>query len=79
MNAEMKLIKHVPLGDHDMFVGEAIEISIDENLKPLSYNMGKYWKVGDNIQKPSQEVLDKINRLYEKYRKETNEVVQTKK
>jgi flavin reductase (DIM6/NTAB) family NADH-FMN oxidoreductase RutF len=69
MNAECKLVKEEELGDHKMFVGEVVEISADENIRPLLYYNGKYWKLGDNVQKPSQEVLDKINGSAEKHRR----------
>ena len=50
MNAECKLIKQEDqLGDHIMFVGEVIQISADENKRPLVYHNGRYWKLGETI------------------------------
>ncbi len=69
MNAECKLHKTLELGDHTMFVGEVVEISADPNIEPLAYRDGKYWKLGEQIQKPPQEVLDKISKLIGKYTK----------
>jgi flavin reductase (DIM6/NTAB) family NADH-FMN oxidoreductase RutF len=70
MNAECKLIKQEEqLGDHIMFVGEVVEISADERIKPLIYQNGKYWKLGDAIAKPAPETLDKINELANIHRK----------
>jgi flavin reductase (DIM6/NTAB) family NADH-FMN oxidoreductase RutF len=70
MNAECKLIKQEEqLGDHIMFVGEVVEISADERIKPLIYHNGKYWKLGDAIAKPSPETLDKIKELTEIHRR----------
>jgi flavin reductase (DIM6/NTAB) family NADH-FMN oxidoreductase RutF len=69
MNAECKLIKQEEqLGDI-MFVGEVVEISADERIKPLIYQNGKYWKLGDAIAKPAPETLDKINELANIHRK----------
>jgi len=65
MNAECRLVKQEALGDHTMFVGEVVEISADENIRPLVYHNGKYWKLGDNISKPPQEILDKIKKIAE--------------
>ena len=45
MNAECKLVKREDIGDHVMFIGEVTEISTDENIKPLVYHNGKYWKL----------------------------------
>ena len=69
LNVECKLFKQVSLGDHIMFIGEVVDISADEGVKPIVYNNGRYWRFGDQIQKPQQEVLDKIARTLEKHRK----------
>ncbi len=69
MNAGCKVIKAIPLGDHITFVGEVVEISADENIKPLIYHNGRYWKFGEQIIKPPQEVLDKIAKLVQRYKK----------
>ena len=69
MNAECKLIRQEEIGDHIMFVGEVIEITADENIKPLVYHNGKYWKLGDNLPSPRQEILDGINQFANKYQK----------
>lgn len=69
MNAECKLVNQEDLGDHIVFVGEVVEISADEKIRPLLYHNGKYWKIGDNVSKPAQAVLDKINQLMEKHRR----------
>ena len=67
MNAECKLVKQEELGDHIMFVGEVVEITADENIKPLIYHNGKYRHLGEDISKPSAEVLTKIEKLAVKY------------
>jgi flavin reductase (DIM6/NTAB) family NADH-FMN oxidoreductase RutF len=69
LNAEMKLIKHENMGDHVILIGEVLKSSVDESMKPLIYTGGKFWKTGENLLKPSQEVLDKISKLAEKYKK----------
>ena len=69
MNAECKLIRQEEVGDHIMFVGEIIEITADENIKPLIYHNGKYWKLGDNLPSLRQEILDGINQFANKYQK----------
>jgi flavin reductase (DIM6/NTAB) family NADH-FMN oxidoreductase RutF len=67
MNAECKLVKQEELGDHIMFVGEVVEITADENIKPLIYHNGKYRHLGEDISKPSAKVLTKIEKLAVKY------------
>jgi len=67
MNAECKLMKQIELGDHVMFVGEVVEISADENIKPLIYHNGRYRQIGEDIPKPSADTLVTIEKLAEKY------------
>ena len=52
-----------------MFVGEVVEISADENIKPLIYHNGKYWKMSDTVERPPSDILEKINELGEMYKK----------
>ncbi|MBI2079675.1 flavin reductase family protein [Candidatus Micrarchaeota archaeon] len=68
MNAECKLIKSIELGDHLMFVGEVVELSATDK-EPLAYHAGKYWKIGEIIEKPGQETLEKFEELVKKYKK----------
>ncbi len=63
MNAECKLIKQEELGDHIMFVGEVIEISADENIRPLLYHNGRYWRLGEALIKPQPDILNRIEEL----------------
>ena len=74
MNAECKLLTHEEIGDHIMFIGEIIEITADENIKPLVYQNGMYWKLGDNLPRPRQEILDGIKQFAEKYQKSSNSI-----
>ena len=68
LNVECKLIKSEKLGDHTMFIGEAVDVAITEK-DPILYQGGKYFKIGDHVQKPSQEFGNKIGKLIEKYKK----------
>ena len=68
LNVECKLVKEIELGDHIMFVGEALEVSSSEK-DPLALSKGKYWKLTENIQKPAQGDLDKIEKVVEKHKK----------
>ena len=69
MNAECKLQRYEEIGDHIMFVGEVLEITADENIKPLIYHNGKYWMLSENIEKSSADVLTKIEKLVEQFKK----------
>lgn len=65
-NIECKLVKTVPLGDHVMFVGEALEASSTEK-ESMAYHGGKYYRLGKQVKKPQQEVLDKIREVLERH------------
>ncbi|MDO8339304.1 MAG: flavin reductase family protein [Candidatus Burarchaeum sp.] len=69
MNAECKLIKHENFGDHFAFIGEVLEISAEPTLSALLYHEGKYFKLGEQLPRPPQEVMDKTKVLAEKYKK----------
>lgn len=68
LNAELKLIKYETMGDHIIFIGEVIESSVNEEIKPVAYHRGKYWKIGENIPKPS-DIIERITLLSEKHKK----------
>ncbi len=67
-NIECKLVKEITLGDHVILVGEAVEASASEK-QPIIYSAGKYWKFGEHVQKPSQNILNDIDNLVEKNKK----------
>lgn len=68
LNLECRLIKAEKTGDHTMFVGEVVEASAS-GKEPLVYHGLKYWTFGEQIKKPGEETLAKINKLVEKHRK----------
>jgi flavin reductase (DIM6/NTAB) family NADH-FMN oxidoreductase RutF len=70
MNAECKLFKTLSLGDHTTFVGEVVEISAEETIRPIVYHDGKYWKIGEQIEKPDQAFLDRMRSVLGKYQKQ---------
>ena len=68
MNAECKLIKQEDqIGYHIMFVGEIIQISGDENKRPLVYQNGRYWELGETIVRPPAEIFNRIEELAMRY------------
>ena len=69
MNAECRLMKYEELGDHIMFVGEIVEIAANENIKPLVYHNGRYWRLEENVLSPHSEIKETIEKLSEKYRR----------
>jgi len=66
---ECRLVEVKELGDHTMFIGEVLDISTDEGKMPLIYQFGKYHLLGEQIHKPGQDVLDKIEQLRQKHKK----------
>ncbi len=72
LTVECALIKEIPLGDHIMFVGEALEVKSNPDKKPLAYNRGQYGQVVLNIQKPSPEERERMRAVLEKHSKKEN-------
>ncbi len=68
LNIECKLSKIMDLGDHVVLIGEAQDVQLHEE-EPIIYHAGKYYKLGERVQKPSTEELARIGALREKYRK----------
>ena len=68
LNVECKLVQSITVGDHELLIGEALDVQAAEK-NPLIYHGGKYYKVGERIQKPPQNELDKISKLVEKHKK----------
>jgi len=68
-NIECKLFKSIILGDHTMFVGEAMDTLTEAMQQPLAYHDGKYWMISSNIPKLSKEERERIKEILEKHRK----------
>ena len=51
LNVECRLVDTHPLGDHTMFVGEAVWARADDDQKPLISHGGKYWYLGAQVPK----------------------------
>ena len=66
MTAECKLVKTVQTGDHKLFIGEVVEIS-GSSKEPIIYHGGKYFKLGEGLQKPDEDTLNKINKHVKKH------------
>jgi len=52
-----------------MLVGEVSEATQDSGKESMAYYKGKYWKLTENLLKPSQEELDRIKKIVEKHKK----------
>lgn len=68
MNAECRLINKIVLGDHVMFIGEVVSAK-SHNINPIAYSSGKYWKLNNNIKKPSENTFKKIQELIKENKK----------
>ncbi|MSR86374.1 flavin reductase family protein [Candidatus Woesearchaeota archaeon] len=68
LNIECKLVKTVVLGDHVMFVGEALATKLGEK-EPIVLHAGKYWKLETSIAKPSPVDMEKQAKVIGKYKK----------
>jgi flavin reductase (DIM6/NTAB) family NADH-FMN oxidoreductase RutF len=61
VNMECKLKSTVPLGAHDLFIGEIVQVHIDQEIldekghidfkkaDPFTYNQGEYWSLNKKI------------------------------
>lgn len=51
LNVECRLVATHALGDHTLFVGEAVWAKYDAERQPLIYHGGRYWQLGSQIPK----------------------------
>ena len=61
VNIECKLREIIPLGAHDLFLGEIVRVHVDENIldqkgnidfkkaNPFMYNQGEYWSIDKKL------------------------------
>ena len=66
---ECKLFREISLGDHTLFVGEVTDGDINASVKPLAHHAGKYWDMTTLLEKPTTELREKINILFDKHHK----------
>lgn len=67
--AECKLVNIEPMGDHTMFLGEVVAAQEGTSNDPLLYNRKKYWKIGENVIKPSDEERERFKNIILKHQK----------
>lgn len=68
LNVECKVVQEHVVGDHVLLIGEAVDVRMGDK-ESISYHGGKYYKLGEQVKKPPQDVLDKIRASVEKHRK----------
>ncbi|MGE0227623.1 MAG: flavin reductase family protein [Dehalococcoidia bacterium] len=51
LNVECRVVATEPLGDHTLFIGEAVWARYDAEKQPLLYSAGKYWHLGNQVPK----------------------------
>jgi hypothetical protein len=56
------------MGDHTMIIGEIVDAPASDQA-PLLYDEGSYYRVGERVRKPQQDLLNKIRSSVEKHRK----------
>ncbi|VVC01182.1 FMN reductase (NADH) RutF [uncultured archaeon] len=69
MHAECRVKDIMEIGDHFMVIGEVLDAESDETKEPLAYNFGRYRSIGPFLEKPQQELRDRIDALKLKYTK----------
>ncbi len=68
LNAECKLFGYYDIGDHTFFVGDVVALKVNAS-KPIVYHRNKYWKVGEPVEKPSEQEQARHAELAKKHAK----------
>jgi flavin reductase (DIM6/NTAB) family NADH-FMN oxidoreductase RutF len=66
---ECKLTEQVVRGDHTVFIGEVQSTFHDKDKSPLLYHDGKYWSIGAELPKPTNEERANMKAFVEKHAK----------
>lgn len=66
---ECKLKEIIRPGTHTIFIGEVVHAEKTTDKEPLAYHKGQYWKMSENLPKPSDEQRHEINQTVEKHKK----------
>lgn len=72
MTAECRLVQLVDIGDHPLLIGQAASV-VDHQSKPLLYHLGKYFGLGEQLRKPNTQMLDRFEKVIQKFTKTTSE------
>lgn len=59
LNLECQVYAEYPAGDHITFFANVVAAEVSDK-SPLAYHQGMYWKLGENLPKPSDEERQKI-------------------
>lgn len=68
-NLECKLIGDHSFGSHTVFIGQVLEGTYNRGKEPLAYHKGRYWALDAPLEKPADEVREKIRMLYGAHKK----------
>lgn len=66
---ECSLVDQVVRGDHTIFIGEISSILHDNDKQPLLYHEGKYFSIGEELPKPTDEERGNMKKFVEKHSK----------
>ncbi len=56
LNAECRLVQHLPIGDHTAFIGEVIEFSVNPEARPLVLHHGSH-RLGEKLERRPEVVV----------------------
>jgi len=68
LNVECKVIKAIDLKEYTLFIGEALAINVSDN-QPLAYHQGNYWKLTEQLPKPTEEERQKQREVMDEFRR----------
>ncbi len=72
LNLECRLYKTIELPERSIFIGIIVERYTPSEKTSLIYHSKKFWHFGNQLEKPSENELEKINLAIEKNKKVQN-------
>ncbi len=68
LQIECKLVQSVKIGSHTIFIGEVVETGFGKD-EPLAFHGGKFWKLTEQLQKSSEQQMERMKATLEKNKK----------
>lgn len=66
---ECKLLQQLQPGNRTIFIGEVLAVNVFPENPPLAYHQRKFRKLGEQVHKPGQEVIERQKEVMERFKK----------
>ena len=69
LNVECKVIQEIALPEHTLFIGQTVEVKENKGKQSLGFHAGMYWRLEQQIPKPSDKQKARIKEVVQKHKR----------